>query len=111
MDSKSAPSAKVCFDTAVRALQLVAAELPPTHGVEVWPTGPHIARVSFEASLERLKAQGAIITTDRDLSWLRFAELRKEYEGSLFSMAGSLLVPVRDTLLLPLSSPEAVARG
>ena len=41
---------------------------------------------------------------ERDVCWLRFAELRGEYESFLSSLADSLLVSVHDSLLLPLAA-------
>ncbi|MGB8898203.1 MAG: hypothetical protein WCC90_02620 [Methylocella sp.] len=46
---------------------------------------------------------------ERDACWLRFAELRGEYEAFLSSLADSLLVSVHDSLPLPLAASAHAA--
>jgi hypothetical protein len=44
------------------------------------------------------------VKAERDVCWLRSAELRGEYQAFLSSLADSLLVSVHDSLLLPLAA-------
>ena len=107
LESEGVPAARVCFETGVGALRSVAAEFPTHSGIQAFSTDATIARMNFDNAFEHLRTKGSIASTDRELCWLRFSELRKEYEGFLMSLAESLLVPVHDGLLSPL--PEAAS--
>ena len=107
LEERAIPSANVCFRTGVDALRLIASKLPSPRGASKLVSGRCLARHTFDAACEQLTASGAEVNPDRDACWIRFAELRGEYEASLLSLAGSLLVPVQDSLLLPLASAEA----
>ena len=45
----------------------------------------------------------------RDACWVRFVELRAEYEAFLSNLAESLLVPAHGSLLLPLAAADEEA--
>ena len=103
LESEGVPAARVCFEAGVGALRSVAAEFPAHKGTQAFPAGAIIARVNFDNAFEHLKTKGPIVSIDRELCWLRFSQLRKEYEEFLTSLAESLLVPVQDSLLFPLA--------
>ena len=92
------PSATVCHRTGVDALRLIAAELVdrPAAAPEA-PDGRRLGRSDFDTACDRAAALGAAVKAERDACWLRFAELRGEYEAFLSSLADSLLVPVHDS--------------
>jgi hypothetical protein len=52
---------------------------------------------------------GAVLKAERDACWVRFVELRTEYEAFLSSLTESLLVPAHGSLLLPLPAADKEA--
>jgi len=108
LEERAMSSASVCHRTGVNALRLIAAELADRRGAPTPIGGRGLARSDFDTVCDRLAMLGAEIRAERDVCWRRFTELRGEYEAFLPNLAGSLLVPVHDSLLLPLSgSPTA----
>jgi hypothetical protein len=110
LEARGMPSATVCHRTGVDALRLIAAELADRlaaapRALEGRPLG----RSDFDSACDRAAALGAAVKAERDACWLRFAELRGEYEVFLSSLADSLLVPVHDSLLLPLAASAHAA--
>jgi hypothetical protein len=103
LEERGMSSASVCHRTGVDALRLIAAELADRRGAPE-PIGRRgLARSDFDTACDRLTALGAEMKAERDVCWRRFTELRGEYEAFFPSLAESLLVPVHDSLLLPLS--------
>ena len=80
-DAKAQPSALLFHTTGVRALRLIAAQLPDHHSPKAArPPGSELGRPTFDTACDRLTALGAPIKSDRDECWQRFTELRREYE-------------------------------
>jgi hypothetical protein len=115
LEAQGIPSAIVCHRTGVDALHLIAAKLSHCRwGASEEPGGQRLTRYDFDAACERLTALGAKVKAERDACWRRFAELRREYEASLLSLAASLLVPAHNSLLLPLpvcAEPSSAAQS
>jgi hypothetical protein len=109
LEVRGTSSAAVCLSTGVDALRLIAAELADRQGPPEARRGQHLTRAHFDAACERLTALGAALKVERDPSWVRFVELRAQYEGFLLNLAESLLVPVHGTLLLPLRASDEEA--
>ena len=109
LEARGTSSAAVCHRTGVDALRLIAAELADRQGVPEARRGQHLTRSHFDSACGRLTALGAALKTDRDASWVRFVELRAEYEGFLSNLAESLLVPAHGSLLLPLAPADEEA--
>jgi hypothetical protein len=102
LEGQKGPSATVCHRAGVDALRLIAGELADRRAAPKTPGGRRLARSDFDAAYDRLSALGAEIKADA--CWLRFVELRREYEGYLESLAKSLLVPAHESLQLPLAA-------
>lgn len=109
LESDGAPAARVCFATGVEALRSVAAEFRKVSDVSLSPMGLKDAQAYFESAFERLKANNPLVMINRELCWLRFLELRREYQPLLMILADGLLVPMHDILLSPIS--EVAASG
>jgi hypothetical protein len=117
LEVRAMSSAAACHRTGVDALRLIAAELADCHNAPK-PVGERrLARADFDTMYDRLTTLGVKVKPERDSCWLRFVELREEYETILPKLAESLLVPVHERLLLPLVAPapatpvEAFASG
>jgi hypothetical protein len=93
----SAP-AKLCYDTGVHALQLLATQ--EGHSIPSKRTPPFTdsARPAFEAACHRLTALGAPIRDDPDESWRRYVLFRERYEASVALLATRLLIPASHAL-------------
>jgi hypothetical protein len=111
LEARGMPSGMVCHRTGVDALRLIAAELADRRGAPEALGGRRLVRYDFDTACDRLTALGAEVKAERDVCWLRFTELRGEYEALLPSLAESLLVPVQDNLLLPLAASADTASG
>jgi hypothetical protein len=110
LEARGMPSATVCHRTGVDALRLIAAELADRLAAAPGARdGRRLGRSDFDTACDRAAALGAEVKAERDACWLRFAELRGEYEAFLSSLANSLLVSVHDTLLLSLAASEHAA--
>jgi hypothetical protein len=109
LEERAMSSASVCHRTGVDALRLIAAELADRRGAPEPLSGRGLARSDFDTTCDRLTELGAEIKAERDVCWRRFTELRGEYEAFLPKLAESLLVPVHDSLLLPLAGSAKAA--
>jgi hypothetical protein len=109
LEAGGTSSAAVCHRTGVDALRLIAAELADRRGVPDAQRGQHLTRSHFDTACERLTVLGAALKPERDTCWVRFVELRAEYEAFLSTLAESLLVPVHGSLLLPLAATDEEA--
>jgi hypothetical protein len=110
LEARGMPSATVCHRTGVDALRLIAAKLADRQAATPEALdGRRLRRSDFDTACDRAAALGAEVKAERDACWLRFAELRGEYEAFLSSLANSLLVSVHDSLLLPLVASEDAA--
>ena len=110
LEARGMLSATVCHRTGVDALRLIAAELADRRAAASEALdGRRLGRSDFDAACDRAAALGAGVKAERDACWLRFAELRGEYEAFLSSLADSLLVPLHDSLLLPLAASAHAA--
>ena len=96
-------SAAVCHRTGVDALRLVAAPFAGHYSASEASEGTRLSRSDFDLACDRFAALGAKVRAERESSWLRFVELRQEYEALLQCLARTLVVPTRDGLLLPLT--------
>jgi len=103
LEAQAMPAATVCHRTGVNALRLIADELVGSRTPKA-VAGRGLARPDFDAACDRLIALGAKVKEDRDTCWLRFAELRTEYEALLPCLADRLLVPLHESLLLRLTT-------
>jgi len=104
IEAQSAQAAAVCHRTGVDALRLIAAELADQQSAPEALDGRRLSRPDFFSAYDRFVGLGAKVRVEREACWLRFVELRREYEPSLQSLAKSLLVPENDSLLLPLAA-------
>jgi len=109
LEPRGTSSAAVCHRTGVDALRLIAAEMADRQGVPEARRGQHLTRSHFDTACERLTVLGAALKAERDACWVRFVELRAEYEVFLSTLAESLLVPVHGSLLLPLRAADEEA--
>jgi hypothetical protein len=112
LDAKGLPSARVCHDTGVNALRMIAAELADRRAAAAQIlAGRGLGRSDFDTACERLAALGAPVKPDGDRCWRKFIELRGQYEMFLPMLADSLLVSADNALLLPLadSTPSSSA--
>ena len=110
LEARGMPSATVCHRTGVDALRQIAAELADRLAAAPEALdGRRLGRSDFDTACDRAAALGAAVKAERDACWLRFAELRGEYEAFLSSLADSLLVSVHDSLPLPLAASAHAA--
>jgi len=109
IEARGALSATVCHRTGVDALRLIAAELADRRATPEMPGGRRLTRNDFDIACDRFAGLGAKVMPEREACWLRFVELRGEYEAFLSNLAESLLVPVHDSLLLPLAGSATAA--
>jgi hypothetical protein len=101
MERKGTAPAKLCYDTGVHTLRMLAAQ--ESRRASFTPTGNSwdAARSEFDATCSRMAMVGAPIRADLDESWRRFVALRNPYEGPLSQLAARLLIPMRNSLPLP----------
>jgi hypothetical protein len=104
LDTRGIWSATVCHRTGVDALRLIALELTHRRAAPAPADGRQLARADFDAACDKIAALGAEVKAGRDACWLRFVELRGEYETFLASLAQSLLVPMPENLLPPFAA-------
>jgi hypothetical protein len=109
LEARGTSTAAVCHRTGVDALRLIAAELADHRGVPKVRRGEHLTRSQFDTACERLTVLGATLRAERDACWVRFVELRAEYEAFLSNLGESLLVPAHGNLLLPLVAADEEA--
>jgi hypothetical protein len=103
IEAPGAPSAAVCHRTGVDALRLVAAPLAGgRNAASDLQGGRRLSRSDFDLACERFAALGVRVSAERGSSWLRFVEVRQEYEALLQRLAETLLAPTSDGLLVPL---------
>jgi hypothetical protein len=103
IEAPGAPSANVCHRTGVDALHLVAAPFTGRHAASEPLGGGGLSRADFDLACDQFSALGAKVTAERESCWLRFVELRQEYEAPLRRLAKTLLAPTGDGLLSPLT--------
>src|SRR5215469_5057555 len=80
LEERAMSSASVCHRTGVDALRLIAAELADRRGAPEPIGGRGLARSDFDTTCDRLTALGTEMKAERDVCWVRFVELRAEYE-------------------------------
>jgi hypothetical protein len=100
LDVGEMASATVCHRIGVDALRQIATQLADRRAAPAAPDPRRFARPDFDMACDRFTALGAKVKAERDACWIRFIELRGEYEALLASLAESLLVPVHENLLL-----------
>ena len=104
LDARDHASATLCYSTGVNALKSIAAQ----HGRRLnrpaagLPADP-LNRVGYEALCRRLQSAGAPVKADTDSAWRCFIALRRDYEQLLSQLATSLLIPMDNGVLLPLT--------
>jgi hypothetical protein len=96
-------SATVCHRTGVDALRLVAAPFAGRYPASELQGSRGLSRSDFDLACDRFAALGAKMSADRESCWLHFVGLRQEYEALLQRLAKTLLAPMTDGLLLPLT--------
>jgi len=97
-------SAAVCHRTGVDALRLVATLFADRYAGSELQGGRRLSRSDFDLAYDRFATLGAKVRAERESCWLRFVELRQEYEALLQRLAKALLAPTNDGLLLPLKA-------
>jgi hypothetical protein len=103
IEGPGAPSATVCRRTGVDALRLIAAAVTGRAAASEALGEQRLARADFDVACDRFGRLGAKLRAERESCWLRFVELRQEYEALLQRLAETLLAPTSDGLLLPLA--------
>ena len=83
IEPKGAPSATVCHRTGVDALRLITAELADRRATPEMPGGRRLTGNDFDIACDRFAGLGAKVMPEREACWLRFVELRGEYEAEL----------------------------
>jgi hypothetical protein len=104
IEAQGALSATVCHRTGVDALRLIATALADRQAAPEALGGRRLAQADFDMACDRFSGLGAKVRAEREACWLRFVELRGEYEAFLQNLARILLVPASDRLLLPLAA-------
>jgi hypothetical protein len=104
IESSGAPSANVCRRIGVDALRMIAAAFADRYAGPEVKGGGRLSRSDFDSACDRFAALGAAVRAERESCWVRFVELRQEYEPLLQRLAKTLLVPTSDSLLLPLTA-------
>ena len=102
LDAKDHAAAMLCHSTGVNALKAIAVHhgRRPTRAAAELPAEP-LNREGYEALCRRLVSAGAPVNADTHAAWRRFTELRRDYEHLLPQLAASLLVPMDNSVLLP----------
>ena len=104
LDTEELPSAEICHITGVTTLRLLAAELAGNLANDASSSRiVSIHRADFDMIYQRMVALGARVKKDREDCWLKFNELRSEYERFVSILADSLFVP-SSLLMGPLNS-------
>jgi hypothetical protein len=104
IEAPGAPSANVCRRVGVDALRVIATEFADRDDGSEVKGGRRLSRSDFNSACDRFAALGAKLSAERESCWLRFVELRQEYEALLIRLAKTLLAPTSDGLLLPLAA-------
>jgi hypothetical protein len=104
LDAKDHASATLCHSTGVNALKSIAVQLGrrPNRPAAGLPAEP-LNRVGYEALCRRLESAGAPVKADTHSAWRCFTALRREYEHLLPQLATHLLVPMDNSVLLPVA--------
>ena len=104
LDAKDHASATLCYSTGVNALKSIAVQLGrrPNRPAAGLPAEP-LNRVGYEALCRRLESAGAPVKADTHSAWRCFTALRRDYEHLLPQLATSLLVPMDNSVLLPVA--------
>ena len=102
LDAKDEASATVCYSTGVNALKSIAVQhgKRPNRPAAGLPAEP-LNRAGYEALCRRLQSGGAPVKADTHSAWRRFTAMRRDYEHLLPQLATSLLVPMDNSVLLP----------
>ena len=102
LDAKDNASATLCYATGVNALKLIAAKrrATPARAAIDLSTKP-FSFAAFAAFCDQTAALGAPVKGDIHRAWRSFTTFRHEYEDLLPSLARGLLVPLDNSLLLP----------
>jgi hypothetical protein len=101
LECKGMAAARLCYDTGVYALRLLAAQTGRPISPEQTGASCTSARASFDAAYERMADLGVPIRTDRNEAWQRYVTLRRQYETPLLQLATCLLIPTENGSLLP----------
>lgn len=105
---KHTEAARICRETGVNALKLIAIELNPTIPADVWAdttVDPKlIAR--FDHLYDKLGEIGLPTEQNREACRQTFITLRAEYETSVRLLANSTLMPIEEPWILPHAHTE-----
>jgi hypothetical protein len=104
IEAQGALSAAVCHRTGVDALRLVAAPFAGRYAASELQGSRGLSRSDFDLACDRFAVLGSKVKAERASCWLRFVELRQEYEALLQRLARTLLAPMSDGLLFPLAT-------
>jgi hypothetical protein len=112
LDSKQTHAVRLCRETGVTTLRLMAAELHgdvPDHaqGVRI-PTDPN-ADMGFDQTFAKLAEIGLPVKSDKEACRVMFATLRREYEQSIRNIAQATLMPVTEPWVLPHADRESMS--
>ena len=104
LDTKDHASATICYRTGVDALKLIVVHhgKRPTRSAAGLSAEP-LNRAAYEALYRRLESAGAPVKADMRSAWQSFTALRRHYEHLLPQLAASLLVPMDNSVLLPVA--------
>jgi hypothetical protein len=103
IDSKQLESVRICRETGVTALRVIAIELHRNIPDDAW--APHRVDAKLTASFDHLYAKlteiGLPVKPDKDECRSMFIALRAEYEASIRHIAQSTLMPIEEPWVLP----------
>ncbi|WP_018185476.1 hypothetical protein [Kaistia granuli] len=103
LDPKHTESARICRQTGVNALKLIAIELNPNTPADVWTDNTVDPKLieSFDQLYAKLGEIGLPTLPDREACRASFITLRAEFETSVRLLAKSTLMPVDEPWILP----------
>lgn len=110
-DSKQTEAVRICRETGVTALRVIATELHRNIPEDAW--APHQVDSKLIASFDHLYAKlveiGLPVKPDKDECRTTFIALRAEYEASIRYIAQSTLMPIEEPWVLPHAKVGPVA--
>ncbi|MQA92132.1 MAG: hypothetical protein GEU90_18215 [Gemmatimonas sp.] len=105
LEVKGLSSARLCHETGVNALDLVAREFAASD-LDAYARAHADPGADYDAAYERLIAAGAAVRPDREACRANFLTLRSQYEGSIRRIASAALMPIDQPWVLPQEKRE-----
>lgn len=109
LDPKDTIAARICRDTGITALRLIATELHRPLPDDAWErkhVDPRFIR-GFDQIYDRLAEVGMSVRPDRQACCEMFITLRAEYEASMRHISRATLMPIEEPWVL--THPQAPA--